>query len=91
MKDMQWEDIPLFDPGPEVQSEILTKPSDRPVWSENKTELIARYLRYFVYVTRHGTYIDAFAGPQTDRSERAWTAQLVLDSEPKWLRNFQRS
>lgn len=88
MRDLQWEDIPLFDPGPEVQSEISTKPSDRPVWSENKAELIARYLRYFVYVTRHGTYIDAFAGPQTDRSERAWTAQLVLDSEPKWLRNF---
>lgn len=85
---IDWEESTLFDPGPEVQSEILTKPSDRPVWSENKAELIARYLRYFVYITRHGTYIDAFAGPQTERSERAWTAQLVLESEPKRLRNF---
>ena len=84
----EWEEPTLFDPGPEAQPEILTKPSDRPVWSESKAELIAQYLRYFVYVTRHGTYIDAFAGPQTDRSEQAWTVQLVLESEPKWLRNF---
>ena len=85
---LSWEESQIFDPGPEVQSEILTKPSDRPVWSESKAELIAQYLRYFVYITHHGTYIDAFAGPQTDRSEQAWTAQLVLESEPKWFRNF---
>ena len=84
----EYEEPTLFDPGPEAQPEILTKTSDRPVWSESKAELIAQYLKYFVYVTKHGTYIDAFAGPQTDRSEHAWTAKLVLESEPRWLRNF---
>ncbi|MCQ3812198.1 MAG: three-Cys-motif partner protein TcmP, partial [Acidimicrobiia bacterium] len=38
--------------------------------------------------TRRATYIDPFAGPQTNRSDQAWTAQLVLLSEPKWFRNF---
>jgi hypothetical protein len=32
-----------------------------PIWTENKARLIERYLFYFVLVTKHGTYIDAFA------------------------------
>jgi len=84
----EWEEPMLFDPGPASLAEISTRTSDRPVWSENKADLIARYLRYFVYITHHGTYIDAFAGPQTHLSEQAWTAQSVLESEPKWFRNF---
>lgn len=83
-----WEKVPLFDPGPEIEPTKRPKSVEQPVWSENKADLIARYLRYFVFITRHGTYIDAFAGPQTIRSDRAWTAQLVLESEPKWLRHF---
>ena len=87
-QDREWQDAQLFDPGPATLAEIRTKALERPVWSENKADLITRYLRYFVFITRHGTYIDAFAGPQTDRSDHAWTAQSVLASEPKWLRNF---
>ena len=83
-----WEEPPLFDPGPQELTEIATKKQKRPVWSESKAQLIARYLQLFVYVTHHGTYIDAFAGPQTDRSDQAWTAQLVLTSEPRWFRKF---
>ena len=83
-----WEEIRLFDPGPATQTEIETKALERPVWSENKADLISKYLRFFVYITRHGTYIDAFAGPQTELSEQAWTAQMVLENEPKWLRHF---
>lgn len=88
MRTRQWQDLPLFDPGPATLKEIETKALKRPVWSENKADLITRYLRYFVFITHHGTYIDAFAGPQTDRSEEAWTARSVTASEPKWLRNF---
>lgn len=88
MGNIEWEDLPLFDPGPATLKEIETKALQRPVWSEHKADLIIRYLRYFVFITRHGTYIDAFAGPQTDRSEHAWTARSVVASEPKWLRNF---
>lgn len=83
-----WENVPMFDPGPSSPKWQRPKSIEQPVWSENKADLIARYLRYFVFITYHGTYIDAFAGPQTSRSERAWTARLVLESEPKRLRHF---
>lgn len=85
---IDWEEPPLFDAGPGNPREIKTKEQKRPVWSENKAVLIARYLNLFVFITHHGTYIDAFAGPQTDHSNGAWTAQKVLDNEPKWLRKF---
>lgn len=60
------------------QEELFSLPSDlpvsrppepklkairRPIWTENKAKLIERYLYYFVLITRHGTYIDGFAGP----------------------------
>ncbi len=88
MTSHEWTEDPLFDPGPASPIEILTRVLERPVWSENKANLIARYLRYFVFITKHGTYIDPFAGPQTSRSERAWTAQQVLGNQPPWLRRF---
>lgn len=32
--------------------------------------------------------MDGFAGPQNDGQVEAWSAELVLKSEPKWLRHF---
>ncbi len=60
----------------------------RPFWTENKARLIERYLYYFVLVTRHGTYIDGFAGPQDSTHPDNWAAKRVLESDPKWLRHF---
>jgi three-Cys-motif partner protein len=59
-----------------------------PIWTENKAKLIQRYLHYFVMVTKHGTYIDGFAGPQENGKDEMWSAKLVLENEPRWLRNF---
>jgi three-Cys-motif partner protein len=59
-----------------------------PVWTEQKAKLIARYLKLFTFVTKHGTYIDGFAGRQTELTTEGWAAQLVLNNEPKWLRRF---
>ena len=43
-----------------------------PVWTERKAKLIQQYLYYFVLITKHGTYIDGFAGPQkADEQTRA--------------------
>jgi three-Cys-motif partner protein len=64
------------------------KPAERPIWTENKARLIERYLFYFVLVTKHGAYIDGFAGPQYDGKDDAWAAKLVLESRPALLRNF---
>ena len=59
-----------------------------PIWTENKAKFIQEYLRIFVQVTKHGAYIDGFAGPQYFDKPDAWSAALVLASEPKWLRHF---
>lgn len=58
------------------------------IWTENKAKLIERYLHYFVFITHHGTYIDGFAGPQKLAQNDSWAAKLVLENEPRWLRNF---
>lgn len=59
-----------------------------PIWTENKARLIERYLYYFVLITKHGTYIDGFAGPQEPDKPHMWAAKLVMESEPRWFRNF---
>lgn len=68
--------------------EIKFKGLTTPVWTTHKARLIALYLRYFVMITRHGTYIDGFAGPQEPNAIDTWSANLVLSNEPRWLRNF---
>lgn len=61
---------------------------DRPLWTEQKVRLISRYLYYFVLITKHGVYIDGFAGPQNVDNPDSWAAKLVLESKPKWMRDF---
>ena len=58
------------------------------IWTENKAKFIQQYLRIFVQITKHGAYIDGFAGPQYYDQLDSWAAALVLGSEPKWLRHF---
>jgi three-Cys-motif partner protein len=81
---------PLF---PELAAEVYRKIRkykrfDQAIWTENKAHFIQQYLQYFVQVTKHGAYIDGFAGPQSYQHLDAWCAALVLRSEPKWLRKF---
>ena len=83
----------LFDCDPyltrdEVPPEPKVDTIESPLWTENKVRFITRYLRYFVLLTKHGTYIDGFAGPQTERESDSWAAKLVLASEPQWLKHF---
>jgi three-Cys-motif partner protein len=59
-----------------------------PLWTQNKARLIQTYLRLFVYITKHGTYIDGFAAPQEEALPDTWAARLVLEMEPKWFREF---
>src|SRR5436305_7705253 len=73
--------------------EALPKPRrvkriTNPIRTENKSTLIERYLYYFVLITKHGTYIDGFAGPQRADKPDMWSAKLVLESEPRRLRRF---
>jgi three-Cys-motif partner protein len=59
-----------------------------PVWTEHKATFIQQYLKLFIQITRHGTYIDGFAGPQKLNLENAWSAKLVLQIRPPLLRHF---
>jgi three-Cys-motif partner protein len=79
----------LFEmPDPVQLPEEISLPPRKPLWTECKAKLIERYLRYFVFITRHGTYIDAFAGPQEPSDATTWSAKLVLESRPRWFRHF---
>ena len=80
--------IKLFDLPPPSKLPTYFKKLTQPFWTENKAKLVARYLYYFVLITRHGAYIDGFAGPQKPDKPEMWAAKLVLESEPRWLRNF---
>lgn len=71
----------------ELPPEPLTDTGSNPVWTDNKARFIMLYLRYFVYITHHGTYIDGFAGPQAECDTESWAAKLVLESKPRWIRH----
>jgi three-Cys-motif partner protein len=73
---------------PEPDTEPLIKPITHPIWTANKAKLIERYLYYFVLITKHGTYIDGFAGPQQPDKPEMWAAKLVLENQPRWLRHL---
>jgi three-Cys-motif partner protein len=75
--------------GSVVRFETPLKTIDSPVWSEHKASLIQLYVKYFIMITHHGTYIDAFAGPQVEVFNNvSWSAKLVLEIVPPWLRRF---
>ena len=83
----------LFEYSPIAGEEKLpTEPAviapDIAIWTDNKAKLIMLYLRYFVLLTKHGTYIDGFAGPQEECETDSWSAKLVLASEPQWIKYF---
>src|SRR5689334_23910825 len=73
---------------PPADKPLKFAPAHRPVWTENKAKLIERYLFYFVLITKHGTYIDGFAGPQRPNKPEMWAAKLDLESKPQLLRHF---
>jgi len=77
-------DLPL----PPAAEDLVELKGIRPVWTEQKAKLIARYLQLFTYVTKHGTYIDGFAGRQSSDAVDGWAAELVLNNQPRWLRRF---
>jgi three-Cys-motif partner protein len=78
----------LFDLPTDNLKSIKFKRVMCPVWTERKAKLIQQYLYYFVLITKHGTYIDGFAGPQNENKDESWAAKLAIEFEPKWLRNF---
>lgn len=82
------EQLAFWELPPQEGVPITFQSSVRPIWTEHKSTLIERYLYYFVLITHHGNYIDGFSGPQQPDDPSMWSAKLVLESEPRWLRKF---
>ena len=74
------ERLPLFPelPMTEPQRVRRFRRIDQLIWSDHKARFIQQYLRYFVQITKHGTYIDGFSGPQYPDRLDAWTASRSL-------------
>ena len=49
-----------------------------PLWTSDKSRLIAEYIHHFLMVTKHGVYLDLFAGPQHDSDMENWSVRRVL-------------
>jgi three-Cys-motif partner protein len=78
----KWEIPPVT--GNVVEIDCLSSP----IWTETKAQLIAHYLRLFLMITKHGVYIDGFAGPQDKSNPESWAAKLVLEMTPHWMKRF---
>jgi len=75
-------------PSAEEVEELTLRPLKHPIWSNHKARLIEKYLYFFVLITKHGTYIDGFSGPQSPEHPETWSAKRVIESRPRYLRNF---
>lgn len=80
-------DLADFPPAPPADPKAVIRPLTHPLWTAHKAALIHRYLYYFIQITKHGTYIDGFAGPQNNHLAM-WAAKKVVELEPAWLRRF---
>lgn len=88
MDQLKFDVVDSWETPPHRGNVVTINSLDRPIWTETKAQLIRDYLKLFLFITKHGTYIDGFAGPQYEGHEDAWAAKLVLEMKPPWLRNF---
>ena len=49
------------------------------LWTGQKSRLIAEYLHRFLHVTKSGTYLDLFAGPQNEAYDEDWSIKRVIE------------
>ena len=61
----------------------LTRPrlekSGPALWTAEKSALIDEYIHLFLLVTKHGVYVDLFAGPQRVEDTESWSVRRVLE------------
>lgn len=78
----------LFELAERRERELRVQSITVPLWTEQKARLVAEYVRLFTFVTKHGAYIDGFAGPHTDKRDGCWAAEAVLGIRPAFLRSL---
>lgn len=50
-----------------------------PLWTADKSRLIDEYIHRFLVITKHGVYLDLFAGPQRPTDLENWSVRRVLE------------
>ncbi len=53
-------------------------PIEAPLWTADKSRLIDEYIHHFLLITKHGVYLDLFAGAQRASDTRNWSVRRVL-------------
>ena len=64
---------------PGEQTKLKLQESGPALWTAEKAALIAEYIHLFLLVTKHGVYVDLFAGPQRVEDAESWSVRRVLE------------
>ncbi|WP_404934261.1 three-Cys-motif partner protein TcmP [Nitratireductor sp. L15S-10] len=78
-----FEDLPVLHAPQSINQSGLGQ-----VWTQHKAQLIAKYIYLFTIITKHGAYIDGFSGPKNIQLENSWSAELVIETDPRRLRDI---
>jgi three-Cys-motif partner protein len=87
-KQLSFADVEKWEVPPMAGNSVEIGSLPSPIWTETKAQLIQNYLRLFLFITKHGVYIDGFAGPQDGTNPNSWAAKLVLELSPPWMKSF---
>jgi three-Cys-motif partner protein len=87
-RQLSFSDVEKWEIPPVVGNAVEIDSLPSPIWTETKAQLIANYLRLFLMITKHGVYIDGFAGPQDKSNPDSWAAKLVVELSPPWMKAF---
>ena len=66
------------------RQQVPTKHAKAPMsalWTTDKAALVASYIHHFLFVTKHGVYVDLFAAPQDN--EEDWCIRRVLEGRTR--------
>jgi three-Cys-motif partner protein len=88
LRQLSFVDVERWEVPPAIGNAVEIGSLPSPIWTENKAQLIQNYLRLFLFITKHGVYIDGFAGPQDKCNPESWAAKLVLELTPPWMKTF---
>lgn len=84
-KDELWADDELPE---QLPPEPIIERGVQPIWTKHKAQVVQLYIRHFLMITKHGVYIDGFAGRKNVDLEESWAAELVVNLTPRFLRDF---
>lgn len=68
---------------PKPRAHKPIKDIQAPLWTIDKSRLIDEYIHLFLVITKHGVYLDLFAGPQHSSDKENWSVRRVLKRRTK--------